>query len=180
MNITSLPHNCYTRSISTLHYSNIMSYCSGSTYLIPSDIQLYTCRSFSFHSLKGLLHIPSPITYGTVRNCCSYLATSNFIQDRDQLTKTQCSVPSAPEKLTEGHSRTWRLPAPTRIAVHILIKPVMVYESAKLVMQKIRVVLSSGNVRNMALESPKLLYHLLQFMNNQIDPLLLENLAPFA
>ena len=132
-----------------------MSYCSGSTYLIPSDIQLYTCRSFSFHSLKDLLHIPSPITYGTVRNCCSYLATSNFIQDRDQLTKT-------------------------RIAVHVLIKPVMVYESAKLVMQKIRVVLSSRNVRNMALESPKLLYHLLQFMNNQTDPLLLENLAPFA
>ena len=32
----------------------------------------------------------------------------------------------------------------------------------------------------MALESPKLLYHLLQSVNNQIDPLLLENLAPFA
>ena len=39
-NITSLHHNCYTCSISTLHYSSI-SHCSGSTHLlIPSDIQL--------------------------------------------------------------------------------------------------------------------------------------------
>ena len=57
--------------------------------------------------------------------------------------------------------------------MHVVIKPVMVY-------QKILVALSPGNVLNMALESPKLLYHLLQFMNNQIVPLLLENLAPFA
>ena len=47
-------------------------------------------------------------------------------------------------------------------------------------MRKILVALSYGNVLNMALELPKLLYHQLQFMNNQIDPLLLENLAPFA
>ena len=47
-------------------------------------------------------------------------------------------------------------------------------------MRKILVTLSYGNVLNMALELPKLLYHQLQFMNNQIDPLLLENLAPFA
>ena len=40
INITSLHHNCYTCSISTLHYSSI-SHCSGSTHLlIPSDIQL--------------------------------------------------------------------------------------------------------------------------------------------
>ena len=56
----------------------------------------------------------------------------------------------------------------------------MVYQSTKLVMRKILVTLSPGNVLNMALESPKLLYHLLQFMNNQIIPLLLENLALFA
>ena len=140
----------------------------------------YTCRSFLSHSLKDLPHIPFPITYGTLRNCCSYPATSKLIQDRDQSTKTQCSVPSAPEKLTEGHSRTWDLPAPVRIAVHVVIKLVTVYQSTKSVMRKILVALSSGNVCNMALESPKLLYHLLQFMNNQIDPLLLENLASFA
>ena len=40
-NITSLHHNCCTCSISTLHYSNIISHCSGSTHLlISSDIQL--------------------------------------------------------------------------------------------------------------------------------------------
>ena len=109
-----------------------------------------------------------------------YPATSKLIQDRDQLTETQCSVPSAPKKLTEGHSRAWRLTAPMRIAAHVVIRPVTVYQLAKLVMQKILVVLSSGKVRNMALGSPKLLYHLLQFMNSQIDPLLFENLAPFA
>ena len=40
-NITSLHHNCYTCSIPTLHYSNIILHCSGSTLLlIPSDIKL--------------------------------------------------------------------------------------------------------------------------------------------
>ena len=54
------------------------------------------------------------------------------------------------------------------------------YLSAKLVIQKIPVAVSPGNVLNMALKLPKLLSHLLQFMNFQIVPLLLENLAPFA
>ena len=139
-----------------------------------------TCRLFLFHSFNDLPHFPFISTYGTLRNCSSSPATLKLIQDRDQSTKTQYSVPSAIEELTEGLSRIWPLPAPTRIAVHVVIKPATVYQSAKLVMQKILVVLSSGNVRNMALESPKLLYHLLQFMNNQIGPLLLENFAPFA
>ena len=64
--------------------------------------------------------------------------------------------------------------------MHVVTKPVMVYQSAKLVMRKILVALSPGNILNIALESPKLLYHLLQFMNDQIVPLLLENLAPLA
>ena len=38
--ITSLNHNCYTRSISKLHHSNIISHCSRSTHLIPPDFQL--------------------------------------------------------------------------------------------------------------------------------------------
>ena len=38
--ITSLHHNCYTCSISKLHHSNIISHCSRSTHLIPSDFQL--------------------------------------------------------------------------------------------------------------------------------------------
>ena len=39
-NTTSLHHNCSRCSISTLHYCNIISNCSGSTHLlIPSDIQ---------------------------------------------------------------------------------------------------------------------------------------------
>ena len=125
-------------------------------------------------------HIPSPVTHGTLRNCFFFPVTFKLIQDHDQSTKAHCSVPSAPKKLTKGLSRIWRLPAPTRIAVHVVIKPVMVYQSTKLVMRKIMVALSSGNLLRMALESPKLLYHRLQFMNNQIDPLKLENLTPFA
>ena len=140
----------------------------------------YNWSSFLFHSLKYSPHISSPFTYGILRNCFSYPVTLKLFQDRDQSTKTQCFVPPAPEKLTEGHSRIWHPPAPTRIVVHVVIKPVTFYQSTKLVMRKILVVLSSGNVRNIALESPKLLYHLLQSMNKQIDPLLLENLAPFA
>ena len=38
--IISLHHNCYTCSISKLHHSNIISHCSRSTHLIPSDFQL--------------------------------------------------------------------------------------------------------------------------------------------
>ena len=40
-NITSLHHNCYTCFIPTLHYSNTVPHCSGSTHLpVPSDIKL--------------------------------------------------------------------------------------------------------------------------------------------
>ena len=125
-------------------------------------------------------HIPSSTTYGILGNCCFSPATSKLIQDRDQSTKTQCSAPSPPKTLAESLSRIWRLPAPKRIAMHLVTKPVMVYQSARLVMRKILVALSPGNALNMALESwPKLLYHLLQFMNDQIVPLLLENLTPF-
>ena len=76
-------------------------------------------------SISKLYHSNiTSITCGTLRNCFSYPATSTLIQVRDQSTKTQYSVPSAPEKLTEGHSRIWHLPAPTRIAAHVVIKPV--------------------------------------------------------
>ena len=64
--------------------------------------------------------------------------------------------------------------------MHKVIKPVMVYLSAKLVMRKIPVTLSPAGILKMILESPKLSCHLLQFMNLQIVPLLLENLALFA
>ena len=62
--------------------------------------------------------------------------------------------------------------------MHDVIKHVMVYLSARLVMQNTLPALSPGNVLNMALES--LLSYLLQFMNFQIISLLLENPAPFA
>ena len=45
---------------------------------------------------------------------------------------------------------------------------------------KVLVTLSPGNLLNIALESLRILYHLFQFMNNQIVPLPLENLPPFA
>ena len=52
--------------------------------------------------------------------------------------------------------------------------------SAKLVMRKGLAALSPGNVLSMALEWLKLLSQLHQFMNFQIVPLLMENLALFA
>ena len=165
-NITSLHRNYYTCSILTLHYPNIIShyfrFLANSFSYSTSTLAIH----FYFTRFKMSLIIPSPITYGILRNCCFSPATLKLIQDHDQSTKTQCSAPSAPRKLTERLSRIWRLPAPTRILMHVVIKPVMVYQSAKLVMRKILVALSPGNVFNMALESPKLLYHLLQFMNN--------------
>ena len=125
-------------------------------------------------------HIPSPTTYGTLRNFYFCPTTSRLIQGRNQSVRIQCFAPYDPTRLTEGFSKIWHLPASKKTAMHNVIKPVMVYLSAKLVMRKIPVPLSPGNVLNMALESPKLLFHLLQFMNFQIVPLLLENLAPFA
>ena len=115
-------------------------------------------------------YIPFPTTYGIFRNYCSSPTMSKLIQDRDQSTKTQCSAPSAPTKLTEGLSKIWRLPAPTKIAVRVVINPAIVYLSAKLVMREILVALSPGNVLNMALESIKLLCHLLQFMTSKSNP----------
>ena len=61
--------------------------------------------------------------------------------------------------------------------MHDVIKLVMACLLAKLVMWKGLAALSPGNVLSMALELPKLLSHLRQFMNFQIVPLLLENLA---
>ena len=57
--ITSLHHNCYTGSISKLHHSNIISHCSVTTHLIPSDFQLVQLKFIFIYSLKHSLHIPS-------------------------------------------------------------------------------------------------------------------------
>ena len=151
-----------------------------SIYRFLQIFKFYICHPLLFYPLKDVPHIPSSTTYGILRNYCSSPATSKLMQDRDQSNKTQCSAPYSPTKLTEGLSKIWRLPAATKIAVHVVIKPVMVYLSAKLVMQNIPVALSPGNVHKMALELPKLLCHLLQFMYFQIVLLLLENLAPFT
>ena len=105
-------------------------------------------------------------------------ATSRLIQDSDQSMKTQFPAPYSPTKLTEDFSKIWHPTAPTKTAMHDVIKHVMVYLSARLVMQNTLPALSPGNVLNMALES--LLSYLLQFMNFQIISLLLENPAPFA
>ena len=177
--ITSLRHYCHT-PYQTYIALTLFHIASGQPIWFLQSFIPYNWSSLLFYSLKHSLPIPSSTTYGTLRNCFSYPATSKLIRGRVQSTKTQYSVPSVLEKLTEGRSRIWHLPAQTRIAAHNVIKPVMAYQLAKLVMRKILVALSFGNACNMALESPKLSYHLLQSMNNQIDPLLLENLAPFA
>ena len=70
VNITSFHHNYYMRSILTLHCSNIISYCSGSTHLlIPSDIQL--------------LHLSS-IFISLAQRCASY-SISNYIWNTSKL-----------------------------------------------------------------------------------------------
>ena len=168
-------------SILTLHYSNIISHCSGSTHLlIPSDIQPLHL-SFIFISFAQRFASYSISNY--IWNTLKLLLLSGDVEinlgpwliDQNPVFFTIC-----PRKINRGPQQDM---VPTcsneNCSAHCL-KPVMVYQSAKLVMWKIMVALSSGNVRNMGLESPKLLYHLLQFMNNQIDPLLLENLASFA
>ena len=159
-------------------HSFIMAYRT-----IGLRVDVFQCHTSSYGKLDHMgkaIHSFFDITYGTLRNCFPYPATSKLIGDRVQSTWTQYSVPSVPEKSTEDHSRIWHLPALTRIAAHDVIKPVTAYQPAKLVMRKILVALSFGNAHNMALESPRLSYHLLQSMNNQIDPLLLENPALFA
>ena len=180
-NIASLHHNYNTCSILTLYYSNIISHYSVSIHFqILSDIQL--------------LHLPS-FFISLAQRCTSY-SISNDIWNTSKLLLLSGEVeinpgprpidrnrvfsPYAPRNLTNGLSKIWRLPAPMRIAVHVVIKLVMVYVWAKLVILKILVTLSPGNILNMAVESSKLLCHLLQFMHDEIVPLLLENLALFA
>ena len=45
--ITSLHHNCHTCSMSVLHHSNIIPYCSESIHFIPPDFQLVHLFLFS-------------------------------------------------------------------------------------------------------------------------------------
>ena len=180
-NITSLHHNHNTCSILTLHHSNITSHYLVFIHLqFHSDFQLPHLPSTFVSLARRYVHILSPTTYGMLRNYYFFPATSKLIQDWDQSMKTQFSAPYAPKKLTKEFSKIWHWPAPTKTAIHDVIKHVMVYLSAKLVMQKILAALSTGNVLSKALESPKLLSNLGQFMNFQIVPLLLENPAPFA
>ena len=123
-------------------------------------------------------------------SCASY-SLSNYIWNTSKLLPLSGDVEINPgprpidqnqvfctifsNKLTEGLSKIWRLAASTKIAMHVVIKPVMVYLSAKLVMRRIPAALSPGNVLNMALKLPKLLCYLFQFMYSQIVHLLLEN-----
>ena len=180
-NITSLHHNYNTCSILTLHFSNITSHYSESIHLqIPSDIQLLRLSSI-FISLTQRCTSHSIFNY--IWNTSKLLLLSGNVEinpgprpiNQNPVFRTICS-----SKINEGLSKIWHLPAPTKNAMHIVTKSVMVDLPAKLIMRKILVTLSPGNVPNMALESPKLLCHLLQFMYFQVVPLLLENLAPFA
>ena len=180
-NITSFHRNYYTRSILTLHYSNVISYCSGSTdLLIPSDTHP--------------LHLSS-IFLLLAQRCASY-SISNYIWNTSKLLLLSGDVEINPgprpidqnpvlcticsNKINRGPQQDMAPTCSDENCSARCHQACNVYQSVKLVMRKILVALTYGNVLNMALELPKLSYHLLQFMNNQIDPLLLENLAPFA
>ena len=178
MNITSLQHNYNVFQIDiTPLYNSITLF---SFYPFTDSFRFWT-SAFAIH-----------FCFTRSKVCCIFhlqlhmehfeIATSfrQLIQVHSHLIKIQCFAPYAPTKLTVGFRKIWHLLAPMKTAMHDVIKPVMVYLSAKLVMRKILVALSPGNSLNMALESPKLLSHLLQFTNFQIVPLLLENLAWFA
>ena len=155
-NITSLHHNHNTCSILTLHYSNITSHYLVFIHLqFHSDFQLPHLPSTFVSLARRYVHILSPTTYGMLWNYYFFPATSKLIQDWDQTMKTQFSAPYAPKKLTKVFSKIWHWHAPTKTAIHDVIKYVMVYISAKLVMQKILAALSPGNVLNKALELPK-------------------------
>ena len=178
--ITSLRHYYYTCAISNLHCSNIIPHCFRSTHLIPPEFHSIQLK---FTLILFSQTFASYSIFNYIWSTSKLLLLSGDVEinpGQRSINKTQYSVSSVPEKLTEGRSKIWHLPAQTRIAVHDVFKPAMAYKPAKLVMRKILVALSFGNAHNMALELPKLSYHLLQSMNNQIDPLLLENLALFA
>ena len=76
-----------------------------SIYRFNQIFNFHICHSLLFHSLKSMSHIPSPITYGTLRNYYFFLVTSRLIQDHNKLIKTQSCPPYAPTKLPEEFSK---------------------------------------------------------------------------
>ena len=172
--ITPLHHNCYTRSISKLHHSNIISHCSVSTHLIPSDFQLVQLK-FIFISFSQTFASYSIFNY--IWNTLKLLLLSGNVEinpgprpiDQNPVFCTICF-----RKINRGPQQDMKPTCSNEIC------SARFHQACKLVMRKILVTLSSGNAHNMALDSPKLSYYLLQSMNDQINPLLLENLAPFA
>ena len=178
--ITSLRHNCHTCSISNLHPSNIVPHCSGSTHLIPPEFQLVKLK---FTSILFSQTFASCSIFNYVWNTSKLLLLSGDVE----INLGHCPINQNPVFCTICSRKINRGPQQD-------MTPTCLNENCSARCHQACNGLSTGqthhakdsgrsiilNACNMALESPKLSYHLLQSMNNQINPLLLENLAPFA
>ena len=103
--ITSLRHFCHTCAISNLHCSNIIPYCFGSTHLIPPEVHSIQLK------ITLILFSQTFVSYSIfnyIWNTSKLLLLSGNVEINPGhvlSTKTQYSVPSVPEKLTESRSR---------------------------------------------------------------------------
>ena len=177
-NITSLQHNYNVFQIDiTSLYNSITLFSfypfTDSFTFSTSAFAIYFC--FTRSKVCCIFHLQLHMEHFEIATSFRWL-----IQVHNHLIKIQCFAPYAPTKLTVVFSKIWHLLALMKTAMHDVIKPVMVYLSAKLVMWKFWSLYHLEIPSTMAQESPKLLSHLLQFTNFQIVLLLLENLASFA
>ena len=182
MNISSLHHNYNTCSILKLHYFNITSHYSVFIHLqIPSDIQLS--------------HLPS-IFVSLTQRCAPY-SISNYIWNTSKLLLLSGDVKINPGLQPINQNPVFCITCSYKINQGAQQNMVPTCSDEKcnaqchqpcngLSISQTRhaknsgVTLSPASILKMILESPKLSCHLLQFMNLQIVPLLLENLALFA
>ena len=117
--------------------------------------------------------LPSWIASGILGDYYFFWVMSRPIQDCDQSIKTQFFALYAPIKLIMGFSKIWHL--------HALMKTNACCHQAcnSLSTNQIRYAKNCGH-SIMALVSPKLSSHLLQFMSFYVVLLLQENHAPFV
>ena len=169
-NITLLHHNYSTCSILTLHHSSIPSRYSEFIVLqIHLDFQLP--------------HLP--FTFGPLTQRYVAYSICNYIWNTSKLLLLSGDVEINPEPQPIDRNPVFCSICSNKIncGAQQDMAPTCFDENCNARYHQVCNGLSisqTRNILNMALESPKLLIHLLQFTNFQIVPLLLENLAPFA
>ena len=133
-NITSLQHNynMFQIDITSLYNSiTLFSFYpfTDSFTFSTSAFAIYFC--FTRSKVCCIFHLQLHMEHFEIATSFRWL-----IQVHNHLIKIQCFAPYAPTKLTVVFSKIWHLLALMKTAMHDVIKPVMVYLSAKLVMRK--------------------------------------------